>query len=255
MSNSEEGLGWLSVHTTMRLPLTRQREALYIRTRPASALATLGIGAASHLAVRPAPPPPKASANIERLFLLPMAAAGAVGVAAVLQRRGGFAWLSHRYEIVAWICAFGGVSGAAALSAAGVTSVDSSPLLSVSAAGALAATAGERLGSLVGRRVLMPLVVGGAASSWLAAGGEARPERSALGIALVGLPLLHLCPPVFTLSSHGLVSYMWFWAATCALSVEDPPAPSAFCLSHALIAAGTLSLLRVGLLRRPICQY
>ena len=104
------------------IPLSHQRQALYSITRPAYAFAAAGAGYCTTL-VPQAPPARSAGSStpIERAGLLAMALAGGAGVVAVYQRRGGFAWLSHAYEAVAWSSAFAGISGAAAL-AASVTS-------------------------------------------------------------------------------------------------------------------------------------
>ena len=96
---------------------------------------------------------------------VPLVLVGGAGVWAVLSRRGGFAWLSHGYERVAWTTAFGSL----AASAASATSSDDSSrlsrdhgsestsdlLLAPAAAAALTATAGERLGSAVGRALFV----------------------------------------------------------------------------------------------------
>ena len=126
--------------------MLHQRAAMYMWTRPACALAAIGTGAAAATFNPPAQLSLKRAecSPVERLSALPMAVAGAVGVVAVLQRRGGLSWLAHGYETAAWVCAFGGVSAAAALSAAGVPSTDKLPLLSVSTAGVMAATAGDK---------------------------------------------------------------------------------------------------------------
>ena len=244
------------------IPLLHQRQALYSMTRPAYAFAAAGAGYCTTLGP-PSPPARSAggSTSAERASLLAMALAGGAGVVAVCQRRGGFAWLSHAYEAVAWGSAFAGVSGAAALAVAEVAA-DTRPLLSFSAGCALATTAGERLGSAVGRGLLGPLALGGVASALLAVNvGDPRYDETLQLIGLVLLPLLHLCPPVYTHSINGMLAFSWFGAAALATTIEDTVeladglSISPSCLSHCLVTVGTLSLLRVKVIRRPICQY
>lgn len=127
------------------IPLQLQRAAMYAYTRPVSALAALSTGAATSVLNPPGPRRTENASVIERLSAVPMAVVGTAGVVAVLRRRGGFAWLSHNYEFAAWLCAFGGLGASGALSASGTTSCCTSPLLSLSAAGVMAATAGVGL--------------------------------------------------------------------------------------------------------------
>jgi len=134
-------------------------------------------------------------------------------------------------------------------------------LLGTSAGCAVAATAGERLGSVVGRALLGPVIVGGLASAWLATStGETRYDQAWQYSGLVLLPVLHLCPPVYTGNWSGLISIIWFVAAAlCATvteggeiaGVEITPAFATDCL----VALGTRSLISVYIKRRPICHY
>ena len=110
-------------------------------------------------------PPPQRRSEFAIAAAVPLVLVGGAGVWAVLSRRGGFAWLSHGYERVAWTTAFGSL----AASAASATSSDDSSrlsrdhgsestsdlLLAPAAAAALTATAGERLGSAVGRALFV----------------------------------------------------------------------------------------------------
>lgn len=240
--------------------LSARRQALYWFTRPSFALTTFGTGYCmiEFNKTSPARPPRKIETPVDRAGQIAMAVSGIVGVVAVLQRRGGFSWLAHSYERVAWAGAFGGVTAASAFQS---ETKDGTPPLGFSAGCALAATAGERLGSSVGLMLLGPLALAGAGCVAFAnSTGDQTYEQAFESSALLLLPLLHACPPVHTLSVSALISLSWLGAAALAesqdagISIGDVTL-SPRCMSNLLIAAGTLSFMRVHVARRPICQY
>ena len=252
------------------VPLSAKRAAHYGYTRPAFGAAALGVAgysASVHLPGRPnASLPPPATGVADALSLLPLAAAGVLGAASAWRGRSGYGWLAHHYERVCWTTAFGGLTAASALEAAAAVTQrpgrDEGPplLLGTSAACALSVTAGERLGSGLGR-VLAPALgaLGVLSAATALAAGDARGELALRCVAAALVPALHLCLPVYTLSVDGTVACAWLLAAVAvAASGVDPPEEtglSAAALQHLLIALGTLSLHRTLLRRAPVCQY
>lgn len=243
------------------LELSGQRRALYVYTRPAFGLAGCGLGYAAVQQPRDEDLDETQLVARERgtadlISLVPLAMSGLLGVAAVARGYGGLGWLAHPYERWAWGIAFGSLPIAAG---AGAYAGESAPppLLGLGAGFALAATAGERLGPAVGRFLLPPaaLLAGYAAGS-ATQRGDGRPERALQACALLLLPALHICPPVYTLGAQALVSYSWLGVAAFAATMDAsfPLLPPA-CVSNAAVAAGAASLLRVLVARRPICQY
>ena len=191
--------------------LSSRRRALYAYTRPAFALAAPAIAVAADW-LSPAPlnaAERPAIGAVDRACLAPLAAAGGFGALSVLRRRGGLGWLAHAHERYAWAAAFGGMGLAAA--AWCTQSIEQHPLMiGPSAACALVATAGERLGGAVGRTACLPAATAAIfASAWSFSHGDSRPERLVQGSALLLLPLLHLCPAVYTLTGNSLLSLSW----------------------------------------------
>ena len=255
--------------------LTAARFALYRYTRPAFALAGVGSIVVADVAMahpQEAKPSKLASTSsaesiLERVALLPMGAVGLAGVVAVLRGQAGLVWLGHSYERWAWSTAFGSLPVAAAVAAAGCSSGTSSSgidsaaaeqlhyLLAPAAGALLAAVAGERLGSAVGR-VLLPALTGiGALSAAAAVQGDSRGERVASDLqtaALLLLPALHVtCLPVYTLSGQSGLGLAWFHAAAAWSTLDDSPKA----VQRALLAVGAASLLRTLCRRAPICHF
>ena len=262
------------------LTLGAKRAAHYGYTRPIFGAAAIGLGYSVSTHAPPLTPPP-CSGAVDALSLLPLAAAGLVGAASAWRGRIGYSWLAHRYERVCWCVAFGGltvaagVEGAAAVarspkpaagSAAGPTSRREQPplLLGLSAACVLAATAGERLGSGLGR-VLVPSLgaLGLVSAVAVLALGDSRGELALRGVAAALVPALHLCLPVYSLSADGALASLWWLAALAVAASEvEPPGlerpgdvVSAAALQHMLLALGALSLHRTLLRRVPVCRY
>ena len=260
------------------LSLGAKRAALYGYTRPAFGVAALGLGYCSD-SLQPAQPETRGAVAAARerggladaLSLLPLAAAGLVGAASAWRGRSGYGWLAHHYERACWATAFAGLTAAAGVEA--VVAVTQGPrgddeeqqrpplLLGVSAACVLSATAGERLGSGLGR-VLAPALVGLSLLSSAAAlaGGDARGEQALRTVAYVLVPALHVCMPVYTLSVDGALACSCWSLAAYAVAASEAELPeetglSSAAVQHLLLAVGTLSLHRVMLRRAPICQY
>ena len=258
------------------LTLGRKRAALYGYTRPIFGAAALGLGYSALTHTPPLQPPPYSGAK-DALSLLPLAAAGVVGAVSAWRGRIGYGWLAHRYERVGWCAAFGGLTVAACVEAAATlarrpkpTSGHAAPgeqpplLVGTSAACVLAVTAGERLGSGLGRVLVPSLGALGLLSAVAAlALGDARGELALRGGAAALVPVLHLCLPVYTLSVDGAIASCWWLAALAVAtsSVEPPGAErpgdvlSAAGLQHVLLAVGALSLHRTLLRRVPVCRF
>jgi hypothetical protein len=207
------------------------------------------------------------SAWVERFTALPALAIGIAGVFTVAHGRGGLSWLSHGYERVAWSLAYGSLAAAAATVVidGGRDGFEAErALLAPGAGAALAAVAGERLGSVVGRALLPTLTGFGALGAALALhGGDDRGQRAVHVLqmsCLVMLPSLHLaCLPVYTLSSESLLALAWFGlGAGIATTLEGPavePLPSVESVRRLLLAVGSASLLRTLHARAPICHF
>lgn len=289
------------------LTLLAARQRLYAYTRPAAGL----LGVSTCWAVDQyayAPPRTKsiggdADELAERLCALPLLVVGSAGVAATLTRRGGLTWLSHGYERGAWTLAFGSIAATSLASMLGPTGTCSQNasnenlsdrMLAPASAAALAATAGERLGSIVGR-ILFPALGGVgvlcacATPSFLVAGSSlamhlvpsevqltsalvptdpdeiaryaGRVSCALQASALVLLPALHiLCPAVYTLSIEATLGVAWLCAAAgfshldATVSAENH-LPSPEACRNVLLAVGCASWLRTLVKRRPICQF
>ena len=251
----------------MASSLTAVRARLYGYTRPAFACLGVSAAVAADTLALPQPtrereereePPPSSS----RLAALPLLAIGTAGVVAVARRHARLSWLAHGYESWAWGVAYGGLSAAAvAALLPGIPHGEDASLLAPSAGAALAATAGERLGSAVGRAAFPALVGVGVLSAGAALRGDAFGERAARALqmsALVLLPALQLaCPPVYTLSLQGTLACAWIGMGAGATALESTPAlfPSPEAARHVLVAVGAASLLRTLATRAPLCQF
>lgn len=241
--------------------LSALRARLYTYTRPTFAL----VGGAAALAfdTRAPPAPAKSSSStpglVANVTALPMLAVGGAGVVAVLRRHGRLSWLSHPYEFWAWGTAYAGLSvaGGAALLGMG----QDVTLLAPAAGAVLAATAGERLGSAVGRALLPTLATVGIVSAGAALRGDPHGARAVQALhvsALVLLPVLQLsCLPVYTLSVQGAFAWAWVLLAAGATALESAPplAPSPDATRQMLLAVGGASFLRTLLTRAPICHF
>lgn len=260
------------------ITLGAKRAALYGYTRPIFGAAAIGLGYSSMHT--PLLQPPPCSGAVDALSLVPLAAAGLVGAASAWRGRIGYSWLAHRYERVCWSVAFGGLTVAAGVEAtaamrspkptSGPTSgpisgrEQPSLLLGTSAACILAATAGERLGSGLGRVLVPALGALGLVSAVAAlALGDTRGELALRVVAAALVPALHLCLPVYTLSADGALASCW-WLAALAVAASDVEPPgverpgdvlSAAALQHVLLAVGALSLHRMLLRRVPVCRF
>lgn len=209
----------------------------------------------------------------ERACLLPCLVTGCLGVAACVTRRGGLAWLSQPYELFAWASCFGGVGAQAALALAQPAQAPppqppphahpQHALLGLSAAAALAAIAGERLGTAAGRVLVVPLLAAGAASvvgASQAHSAVCKPSECAATVvqraALFLIPAMQaLCLPVHTLSGQGAFAASWFVLAAYMRGMEETPVVSPTAAHQLLLGAGTASVLRTLIMRRPLCQY
>lgn len=246
------------------------RAALYPYTRPLFGLAGLGTALVADGALvqlpqasgRPQAPPEGSMTRYMELTTSGMlAAVGIVGSLAVLRRRAGLAWLSHPYERWAWAGAYGSlplVAAAAAVDASQDGGDRAQALLAPAAGAVLATTAGERLGSNVGR-ACVPLLTGlGCVAAAMALGGDPRGESAAGSLqraTLMLLPALQVgCLPVYTLSAQGTVGLLWLgmaaYSATLPPSMEEGRASR-----HLFCAIGAASVLRTLCARRPICQF
>ena len=241
--------------------LAATRVRLYAYTRPAFAV----VGSTAAVAFdtfREQPAETRTSNAVgdhaSQLAAVPSLVVGVAGVAAVASRLGRMSWLSHTYEAWAWGLSYGGLAFAAGAASLGCDDVT---LLTPSACAAVAAIAGERLGSTVGRVLLPTLVAAGAASCGAALHGDERGARCAHALqasALVLLPALQLgCLPVYTLSLQGALACAWLWMAASATALDSAPplAPSPEAARHALVAVGAASLLRTLVTRVPICHF
>uniref|UniRef100_A0A7S2IT75 Uncharacterized protein n=1 Tax=Haptolina brevifila TaxID=156173 RepID=A0A7S2IT75_9EUKA len=126
-------------------------------------------------------------------------------------------------------------------------------MLAPGAGSLLAVIAGERLGSSIGR-ICLPVFVGvGAVSAAAALGGDARGERVAGTLqraALLLLPALHGCLPVYTMSAPSALGLVWFMLAAAAPTFEETRVGQ-----HLGCAVGAASMLRVLRTRVPICHF
>ena len=270
--------------------LSVTRAALFRYTRPAFALAGAGAIAVSDYVLLS--PEAKGTAKdqdamlgskrtasdrmIEQAALIPVAVVGAAGCFAVLRGHSRLIWLSHSYERWAWATAFGCLPIAAAVTAvAGSGAADGGgdadatatetlvsdaeakefAMLAPSAGALLAAVAGERLGSAVGR-VLLPTLTGiGLLSATAALLGEHHGVRASAVLecsTLILLPALHaVCLPVYSLSLQAGLGLAWFHAAAAWSMVEDSPKAT----QRLLLAVGAASVLRTLCRRAPICHF
>ena len=190
----------------------------------------------------------------ELMSLVPLAAVGAVGVASVFRGRAGL-WLSHPFERWSWLAAFGSLSITAVATCHDIVyGLDNAhSMLAPGAGAAIAVTAGERLGSTVGR-VCAPVLIGtGALAALAAASGDPGGKRAASVLelsALALLPALHVCLPVYSLSSTGLMGLTWFGFAAYASTSEET-----WNAQHIFLAIGAASTLRTLRARVPICHF
>ena len=237
-ANAPSGL-----HGYTMLTLGAKRAAQYGYTRPTFGAAAIGLGYAVSTHTPPLTPPP-CSGAVDALSLLPLAAAGLVGAASAWRGRIGYGWLAHRHERACWCVAFGGLTVAAGVEAAAAVARSPKPapgsapgsasepssgpgsrreqpplLLGTSAACVLAATAGERLGSGLGRVLVPSLGALGLMSAAAAlALGDSRGELALRGVAAALVPALHLCLPVYSLSADGAIASFWWLAALAVLA-------------------------------------
>ena len=243
--------------------LSAARQRLDPYTRPSFALLGTSTAAALEYFVQqnPPQPTPKTKAPLpeeERFASIPLIGVGVAGVVAIATPYSGLKWLAHGYERWAWTACYGGLSIAGAGTLLGYRD-ESATLLAPSAGAALAATAGERLGSTVGR-VLFPALTGVGLLSAIVAkyNGDWRGERAAHALqacALALLPALQLaCLPVYTLSMQGAVGCAWLWMAAALPTLDDELAPPE-ATRQLLLSVGAASILRTMVTRRPICQF
>ena len=251
------------------LSLGAKRAAQYGYTRPIFGAAAIGLGYSVSTHTPQVLTPPPCSGAVDVASLVPLAAAGLIGAVSAWRGRIGYGWLAHRHERACWCIAFGGLTVAAGVEAAAAVArspeVDQPPLLlGTSAACVLAATAGERLGSGLGRVLVPSLGALGLVSAVAAlALGDSRGELALRCVAAALVPALHLCLPVYSLSADGaLASFWWLAALAVAASEVEPPGlerpgdvVSAAALQHMLLALGALSLHRTLLRRVPVCHY
>ena len=253
----------LSLPLRMALSLTAARSRLYAYTRPAFAVIGFSTAAAFDTYAPPREPSSHdAEQRRDRLMALPLLGVGVAGVAAVARGYSGARWLAHSYERYAWAIAYGGLSVAAGETLLGVTQrADPSVVCAPSAGAALAAIAGERLGSPVGRLLLPALTLTGLFSAGAAMNGDARGERVAQALqvsALALMPTMQLaCLPVYTLSVQGALAGAWLWMAAAAHAFNSTPplASSPEAATQLLLAVGGASFLRTLLARVPICKF
>ena len=220
------------------LTLGAKRVAQYSYTRPIFGAAAIGLGYSVSTHTPPLTPPP-CSGAVDALSLLPLAAAGLVGAASAWHGRSGYGWLAYRHERLCWCVAFGGMTVAAGVEAAAAMArspkahgsrPNSGPasrreppplLLGTSAACVLAATAGERLGSGLGRVLVPSLGALGLVSAVTAlALGDSRGELALRGVAAALVPALHCCLPVHSLSADGALASLWWLAALVRVRVR-----------------------------------
>lgn len=244
-------------------------------------------------------------AAVAPLAALPLLVVGATGVAAVVSRRGGLAWLSHGYEHLAWGLTYSSLIASATASLSSITAAARGPsslvqeeqatagstlslahaLLTPGAGAALAAIAGERLGSAVGPPLLLTLAGAGATAAAVATGmmprsaleqlqsllpppyAVASPEGAArvcYGIqasALVVMPALTLWTlPVYTHSTTQValgIAWLWLAAGGPGLFGGEPGDRGAAHepLRQLVLAVGAFSILRTLIVRAPICQF
>lgn len=263
------------------LSLGAKRAAQYGYTRPIFGAAAIGLGYSVSAHTPQALTPPPCSGALDVASLVPLAAAGLIGAVSAWRGRIGYGWLAHRHERACWCVAFGGLTVAAGVEAAAAVARSPKPaaaaavgrqgerakpplLLGTSAACVLAATAGERLGSALGRVLVPSLGALGLVSAAAAlALGDSRGELALRCVAAALVPALHLCLPVYSLSADGaLASFWWLAALAVAASEVEPPGlerpgdvVSAAALQHMLLALGALSLHRTLLRRVPVCHY
>lgn len=263
-------MAWLAWHCFGRgTPLSHRREQLYRITRPVFAASMLAIPtgvAAAEKQLRGAGVAGKCEAGSvpmqvdmlsEAASLLPLGVASAVGLSWALSSIGGFSWLPHTFERLAWVGAFG--CGALACAhalwpALARGDTPGTPCLGPSAALVLLPTVAERLGHRAGLVVSVPLIAVAAATASASACGDARPSRLAEACTLAYLPLLFACPPVHTHTAHLVFACSWFIAAAAYRAVEDR-GQHVKLLSHLFLGLGTASLAWCLRVRAPICQY
>ena len=235
---------------------------------------------------------------------------------AVLGRRGGLGWLSYGYERFAWGVVYGSLAASATTTLAasdhhsggggGISKRLHWKLmlrrpwrsaarthLTPGAGAALAATAGERLGSAVGLPLVLTLTGAGciaaavatnvapptllqaarqAAEAWESLGIgsvpsgaptsiEATAHRACLTIqasSLLLMPALHLATlPVYTHSTmQAALGVLWLWlAAGTPTLLEGVDDVASEPARQLFLAVGALSGLRTLIVRRPICQF
>ena len=257
---------WFGVGT----PLSVRRERIQRWTRPALFASTLAIAPASALVGEWVGEGEQREPKVndvqsvvdlwaEAASLLPLGAASGLGALWAITHKGGFNWLPHLHERLAWVGAFSwGVLACAQAMWPTLTAgmAPSPPDLGSSAAMVLAATATERLGGRAGRIATIPLAAAAALAVAGSVAGDSRASRQLEGCALVYFPLLLACPPVHTNTSHLAVAALWFGAAA-AYRVLDQRDPNQRLkpLSHVFLAFGTFSLAWGIRSRAPICQY
>jgi len=191
----------------------------------------------------------------EAACLLPLGFASAFGAALALRGGGGFAWLPHAHERLAWSGAFGcGVVATAHALWPTLARGDAPgmPLLGPSAALMLGAVATERLGGRAGLLITLPLAAVSAAS---ACGGP-RPSRLVEAGALGCLPLLLALPPVHTLAPQLVMAFGWVAAAAAYRLLDEREGSQRLRpMSHLFLGLGVASLAWSLHARSPLCQY
>ena len=261
--------------------LSSTRAALYAYTRPA--FAVFGAGACAYADTYISPLPHPALSSSERIAAaLPLVAVGGAGVVAAASRHGGFAWLSYAWERQAWIIGFSSLTASGSMAMVGHDACDA--WLAPAAAAALAATAGERLGSTVGRILVPGLTCIGVLSALAATNvsrgfmtkspaapspndgtsfASTRASNALQVSALLMLPALQaVCLPVYSNRREAFLGLAWFWVAAAfgrldPMTAADslPAGLSTEAVKQVLISAGAASLLRTLVARRPICQF
>jgi hypothetical protein len=265
--------------------LAKARQDLYPYTRPAAAAAaalSLAHALANNqkrrtdpIALHDAQPAQHASRLISDAAVALVAAAG---LRLALVNSGGFGWVAHWHERIAWRGALASLAASAVceagsrcwrlLDADADANADAAtrvlpPHLLVGPAAALllSATVAERLGGAAGAVAFPCLFLVACADATAAiAYGDGRLDVFVQQVTLPVLLALHCCPPTHTLTARAVASLLWF-AAAALLRVSALPgesrwdAEAANDLANVLIAIGTASLISYAVQRRPICLY
>ena len=265
----------LAVRSRSMQSLASIRTAMYGRSRPAFALLGAGVVGMDLCGTLPKPehppcsrelPSPSSTVAIDRLSLASLATIGLVGAGAVVCGHGRLSWLNHAYERYAWSLAYGGLALAAAAGALSADADRSAAVFAPSTGAVLAAVAGERLGSTVGRCALPVLAGVGVIAAVAALHGDRRGERVACSLeaaSLVLLPALHLgCLPVYSSSAQSTLSVAWLWLGVWLprtsideLQLAEACGVSPSAATRLLLTVGAASMLRTLLTRAPICSF